>query len=787
MRLRAWQIRALIIGGGIALAAAAASIAPFVRSWEEATDLHVLFNVRNARPAPKDIVLIPIDGRAGRSLFLPAAPQDFERCRDVRLNFAQPGYRNPDLPEILTRWPRCLHARVLEALAPAQPEVVVMDISFRPRSDPSGDYAEQDRALAAAMRALGKVVLVRKIKSDHNADERAQPIASEIETAALAVAPFLVVGDQLQRADRFCTFKEDRGGWSGPCLPAVTHQAVALETYGELRKLLQATAADNVDLMDGEPPFAGGALQAPVSLIRHLAMKDRTPERVRALLAADHLKLPATYPRQVRGLAEIYLGPAVRYFNFYGPPGAFQTLRYETLAAGPKTAHPPPGSLRGKIVFIGFAEYESPEPIEHFTTPFTTAEGIKISGVELAATAYANLLDGSAIEPVPWWLRGLIAFGLAICCTLLWVVYSPGRAFLLCLVLMLVYFGLAFSMFASHALWLPLVMPLGFVAPAAMGAGFASWHLEVKRQRDRSSEFMRALVPPRVVDHVLSNNRKLAELAELRESVYGTCVFTDAKGFTALAENLSPDEVTQIMHEYFKALFFVVQKVGGETSDTAGDAMLAVWADKAPDASLRRRACSASLQLAEAVERFNRLRPKDQALPTRIGVDYGRMTRGMLGGPFHIEYRHRGDPPSTADRLQKLSKQLKTRVLVSEGVINGHSGLDGEAEAQNAAPRLDGPDGFLVRDLGYFKLRGKTRPTHVYELIDERARALPEQRDLCEKFQAALHAYQLDRRDKAHGCFEALHRQYPGDGPSAYYARLCGRGRYHGKEPIPAH
>jgi adenylate cyclase len=767
MRLQAWRIRALIVGGCVALAAAGASIAPFVWNWEEGMDLHLLFRLRGARPAPQNVVLVPIDARAARSLFMPASADDFERCRDVRINQPLPGHRNPDPPEILTRWPRCLHARVLDALAPAQPDAVAMDISFRPRSDPSGVYAEQDRALAEAMRRLGKVVLVRKIKSDQYADERAEPIASAIEAAALAVAPFLLVGDQLQRADKFCTFKED-DGWSGPCLPAVAYQAASLEIYPELRKILGAAASKNADLMParGDTLLADGALQAPVRLIRHLAMSDpQTGERVRALLAADDSAPAGAHPR-VRGLAEIYLGPGLRYFNFYGPPGRqFQTLRYEALAAGPAAALPAPGSLRGKVVFIGFAEYENPEPIEHFTTPFTTPKSIKLSGVELAATAYANLQDGSAVQPAAWWLRALIALALAVSCTLAWVALSPWRALALCAAVMLAYFGLTYEMFASHALWLPLVVPLGFVVPTAMGAGFASWLLELKRQRDRSSEVMHQMLPKRVADLILSNNKKLTEL---RESVHGACVFTDAKGFTALGESLPPERMAQVMQEYFQSLFLVVKEIGGEPSDTAGDAMLAVWADLAPDASLRRRACSAALKIAEAVERFNRTRARGEALPTRIGVDYGWMSRGMLGSPFHIEYRHMGDATNTAGRLQKLNEKLKTRLLVSEAVIQG----------------LDGEDGFLVRDVGYFKLRGKKRPTHAYELIAERAHAVREQLDLCASFAAALAAYRADRRDEARERFEALHREHQGDGPSAYYAKLCARGRFLGRRPI---
>jgi len=183
---------------------------------------------------------------------------------------------------------------------------------------------------------------------------------------------------------------------------------------------------------------------------------------------------------------------------------------------------------------------------------------------------------------------------------------------------------------------------------------------------------------------------------------------------------------------------------------------------------MRKRACSATLQLAEAADRFSSIRP-DVALPTRIGVDYGEMSRGMLGRSFHVEYRHIGGVPNTANRLQELNKQLRTRLLVSAEVLHG----------------LDGPQGFVARYVGHFKLHGKTQSTQVYELIGERADAEPQQLWLCETFAEALAEYQKGDRDKARALFDALLLRHPGDGPALFYARLCAQSHSYGTGPIP--
>jgi adenylate cyclase len=617
--LKSWRTRALATGACLSVVVAAAGALPFLWSWQEAVDLDLLFRARGARQAPAEVLLVPIDARAAKRLFLPAAAEDFERCGDVRVEPAA-GYRNPDPPDILTRWPRCLHARALEALAQAQPEAVVMDISFRPRSDPGQVFAEQDRRLSEAMRKLGNVVLIRKIRLDTNAGAPAQPIAGEIESAALATAPFLILGDQLQRADKFCTFME-AGPWSGPCLPAVVQQLASLESHAELHRLLGAAGAKNLDLVPAAASglLSQGALHVPVRLLRHLATAERgIASRLRAAVSIEN---PARH--SLARLADVYLGAPTRYFNFYGPPAAFQTLRYETLVAD--AARFQPGSLRGKVVFIGFAEQDTPEPIEHFTTPFTTESSVKLSGVELAATAYANLRDGSAIEAAPAWLRVLIALAIGLACTALCVALRPAPAIALAAVLAAAYFAGALIAFERYSAWLPLLMPLGVALPATLGAGIAARFLEREGDIEHRERVISVTLPPHVVRRVLEEK---AELGDLEEVVHGACVSTDIQNYTRWAARRRPEAVREVMDAYFGELKRVAREFGVDSIDTGGDSMMAVWIDREKSKFLRTRVCAAALALADAAEGFHRLH-RQRRLRTRVGAHYGRIDIAM--------------------------------------------------------------------------------------------------------------------------------------------------------------
>jgi adenylate cyclase len=760
--LRRSPLVAYIVGGCFALFAAAVSVLPAAWRWQEAFDLTTLFSLRGARDVPADVVLVPIDEQAARRIFLPQQADQFERCQDVRLDKPLPGYRNPDPPHVLTRWPRCLHARALEAIAVGEPAAIVMDISFRPRSDPSGAYREQDRMLAAAIRKAGPVLLALNIGMDREGLEQAQPIAGEIETAALALAPFLVLGDQMERADKFCTFKEDAHGWSLPCLPTVAHLVTSLSVYPKFRRLLERTAARDIDLTQPQARdlLADGALHVPATLLRRAATSEGTPQRIRSHLDAPEARRDGDFAR-LRSLVDIYLGPATRYFNFYGPAGSFQMLRYEELVAGDAESRPRAGSLRGKVVFIGFAEHARPQTSEHFATPFTR-ESIKLSGVELAATAYANLEDGSSIVPAVGEWRFLIVLFFGLVLTLIGVLLLPRNVLYGTLAVLAAagaYLMAAVVIFEQVALWLP-VSPLGL----SVIGGFATGFVELKRKRVEAEMTLRELLPGPVVDKIINQNQKLSEV---HESVVGACLITDLQGFSNVFQTRTPDEVVRMLNSYFDALFPVVRSEGGHPIDVLGDAMLAVWYAANPTPAVRENACVAALQLVQAAERF-REPGSDEAFHTRIGIEYGEMSIGGLGSASHREYRPVGIPVNAASRLQELCKELKTRVLVTSSVIAGLKR-------------------FLVRDLGHFKLRGFRDHVHVYELMGERDKASPAQLELCERFRLALACYQAGSGDEAKRRFEEIlgGETHKHDGPSAFFAQKCAEGRHlaHGVVP----
>jgi adenylate cyclase len=132
----------------------------------------------------------------------------------------------------------------------------------------------------------------------------------------------------------------------------------------------------------------------------------------------------------------------------------------------------------------------------------------------------------------------------------------------------------------------------------------------------------------------------------------------------------------------------------------------------------------------------------------------GHILIGNIGAVDHYEYRPVGDIVNTASRMEGLNKHLGTQILVSDQVLH----------------QLDG---FLTRALGQFLLFGKSNAVVIHELLGLAKDSSVEQQQLCQSFEAGLHAYQTKDWDEAIHAFKRTLTTYRADGPSIFYKKRC--------------
>lgn len=700
---------------------------------EEDIGLYLLFKIRGSQQVSSEVMIITLDKVSAQSLQLPSDPK---------------------------KWPRNLHALLIDRLVEENVSVIAFDMIF---SEPR--IAEHDDLFAKSMRNAGNVVLCEYIKKEKvdltglsgnhgeevHIESIVQPIAS-LAKSAFALAPFplpKVPG----KVNSYWAFKTGAG--EAPTLPIVVFQTYALQVYDEFIDLMRAVSPFSAEKLpnSADEIIKKRAVKKLVRVLRDIFNQEPViAEKMLARLkASKDLSAKPEKFQTLSSLINMYQGADSRYLNFYGPPGTVVTVPYyQILQDRPKsTAGSKKMDLEGKVVFIGLSEQMRPEQKDGFYTVFSQPSGFYVSGVEIAATAFANILEDMAVQPprFPLLLFIIIVWGFALgilCMYSITVVAASTVIFL-----SLLYLFFAAYQFKLTGFWYPLAIPLFFQVPAAFFSTLVWKYFDVSKERRNIKDAFGKFLPHDIVDQLA---KRMSDVETTSQRVYGTCMITDADNYTALAEQEDPEELSSFMNKYYEVMFKPVRAHSGIVSDVKGDSMLAIWATPLPDFDTKNLACQAAIDITESVNQFNRSNQKLR-LPTRIGVHSGYFSIGNIGAIDHYEYRPVGDIVNTASRMERLNKRLGTRILVSQQVLHQLSG-------------------FLARKLGRFVFAGKLKPITVYELICRREESRQSQTSLCALFSQALDAYERQSWQEAIDLFNQAISVYDKDGPSLFYLKM---------------
>jgi adenylate cyclase len=671
-------IRASITGVIAALVGMAVVLSPVGLALEERFGLSWLFWTRGPVSPSPDVAVVSLDRRSAEELGLPAQIRD---------------------------WPRSVFARLIERLVELKASVVVLDLVLdRPRA------AADDAALAAAIGAARRVVLFESIDRtvrpfDHESGlvtgvldrEQLWPPLPGFADGAAGLGPFPLpkVPMQVSQFWAFGANLEDH-----PILPVVALQRYALDVYRRWRALLREAGMRGVDALPADRSALEGAaaLHQLIGQVRAAFLADPgLGERASAVLRTASLA-PADR-RLLRALITLYSGPDSQYLNFYGPPGTVVTTPlYQVLGVGGAR----PGAteqLAGRVVFVGLSDLNNPHD-DDFPTVFSRADGVEIAGVEIAATALANLLEDRLLEPAdPWitlaWL-GLFGFVIGVIARQLPAVSAVPAA----LSLAALFYACAGLAFTRDHLWLPVVIPLLIQLPLGMFMGLLLQYRDARRARANISRGMHYYLPDKVARGFAGGP---IDPSSLKEHVFAVCMVTDASRFTSLAEGMTPEELSAFLDQYFAILFGMVERHGGLVTDVVGDGTTSVWTAPGPERTVRLRACLAALEISRAIDAFND-RNQLRTMPTRIGLNAGEAIVGNVGGSGRFAYSVIGDCVNTASRLESLNKQLGTRIIAARAVI-------------------EDLDEIVSRPLGRFQLRGKVAALELVEVVGTAADA----------------------------------------------------------------
>ena len=723
--------KAFVIGLLAGILGLILSLAPGGLAIEESLGLSLLFRLRGEREVPSDVCIVTMDKDSSDYFNLPAEPE---------------------------KWPRSMHGRLIDNLANEGVSLIAFDIVFD-----EAHSAEEDNLFAEAINRAGNVILGEYIRKDivplsggegsHGAEVNIEKLVPPIDLflqAAVAVAPFPLPKVPV-RVNQYWTFKTSAG--DTPTLPVVAYQIFALQVYDDFIQLADKSSSSLAAIL---PQNKNEFIQRKRAdkFVREVRDRFQKNPAIAESMLQELKNLPMNDSQKLilKSLLKMYQSPDSRYLNFYGPPGTIPTVSYHQLMQiqPPLVVKNKHLEFQDKAIFIGLSEQMRPEQKDGFHTTFSQSTGVDISGVEIAATAFANLLEDMPIQPISLLAHVtlILLWGL-----LLGIVskFLPALFSALTLIgVSILYVLFARYQFTYAGIWYPVIFPVCFQAPFAFFVAVLWKYFDTHRERQNIREAFGYYLPEKVVDQLAKN---VAEVQSGAKLVFGTCLCTDAEKYSALSETMDPNELRNFLNKYYEALFEPVRSHGGIVSDVIGDSMMALWTTAHPDTTVRSQACVAALEISRSVHQFN-LASNRLQLPTRIGVHSGHMALGSVGAIDHYEYRAVGDIVNTVSRIEGLNKKLGTSILVSAEV-------------------LDQLDDFLTRELGQFLLSGKSRSVVVHELICRMEEATEQQRSLCATFTEALGAYQKQSWARAIDKFNQLLQISHQDGPSHFYLKLC--------------
>jgi CHASE2 domain-containing sensor protein len=458
--------KAAILGILTGLLGLTVSLTPFGAELEENVGLSILFKLRGTRQAPADVIIVSLDDMSAAHLKLPNDP---------------------------AKWPRVHHARLIDNLVDAGAAAIAFDMIFS-----EARVSEHDHAFAEAIRRARNIVLFEYLSRETvpAADEKGSaagdvyiekrvPPLPLLADAAVALAPFPLPKVPV-RVSWYWTFKTAAG--ETPTLPVVSFQVFALEVYEEFRRLLERVSPLHAVTL---PPHRQALHTTTVDkLVR--ALKDIlhnqplvAQQMLEELHRSEAFAVDAKKRQLLRSLIGMYQSPDSQYLNFYGPPGTITTVPYyqalQVQEPSLSSGHEP--DFRGKAVFVGLSERLRPEQKDGFYTVFSQANGLDLSGVEIAATAFANLLEDAPIRTLPFHRHLAViviwGIGLGLLCRPLPALTATSSA----LGLSAAYFAVAFHQFKTASIWYPFVTPLIFQTPFVLFGAILWKYLDTNRER----------------------------------------------------------------------------------------------------------------------------------------------------------------------------------------------------------------------------------------------------------------------------------------------------------------
>ena len=188
---------------------------------------------------------------------------------------------------------------------------------------------------------------------------------------------------------------------------------------------------------------------------------------------------------------------------------------------------------------------------------------------------------------------------------------------------------------------------------------------EIYTNQRKAHNILDAYLGAHAGEKVLAGQIRRGDGEEIRAVIW----FCDLRESTALADSMSRADFLRLLNEFFECVLGPVLAARGEVLRFIGDAALAIFPVEASPAEACQRALGAAEAAIAALEKLNAARQRP--LRFGIGLHLGDVLYGNVGTPLRIEFTVIGAAANEAARIEALSKDLGTALVLSDSVA-GH-------------------------------------------------------------------------------------------------------------------
>jgi len=235
-----------------------------------------------------------------------------------------------------------------------------------------------------------------------------------------------------------------------------------------------------------------------------------------------------------------------------------------------------------------------------------------------------------------------------------------------------------------------------------------------------------------------------------------TVFFSDIRQFTEMFESISLEDGFKFINSYFTRVVPIINQYGGFVDKYIGDAIMAIF----PQSNGADMAVRASVEIQKRFQEYNmhRARSGYRPLSVGIGIHTGMTILGVVGTHNRMQNTVISDAVNIASRIEGVTKTFGVSTAISGQTFR----------------KLEHPEKYMFRYLGNVRVRGKSVPTTVYEILNGIDEEIKEKKIRTSRnFEQGLFSLALRKYTDALDNFAKVLSVIPEDRASAMYIGRC--------------